>query len=183
MALYASDVKINPTLSGTIGGVGSPGYNASAAIGANYANAKKKMMSDATARGVNPGAATGPNSYFGNQQGTAQGLDTGNLEAALGGGLANTAYNDALSQREYNQNMELARETGALNKPSDLQSALGAIGQLGGTTAQLYGAFGRPGMRKPLTPQIGTTDGTLPDSLSLYPGGGATQYYQNGGRF
>lgn len=148
MALYASDVKINPTLAGSISGSGSPGYNAYNAINSNYGAARKKLIDDATTRGV----SAGPGSYADQRLTTTQGLDTGNLEAALGGGLGNTAYQDTLAQREYGQNTQLANEVGRLNKPDLLQQILSGVGNVGGTAAQIYGAWGKNS--SPRYPQV-----------------------------
>lgn len=166
MALYASGVQINPTLSGAISGQGSPGYNAYNTINKNYAGAQQGLANDAAARGMNPAGSVGPNSYAGNRFATTQGLDTGNLESALGGGLGNTAYQNALAQRDYTQNVGLANEVGALNKPNLLQQVLGGIGNVGGTAAQVYGAWGKNGT--PSTPQPGGGGFNANGPLSLF---------------
>lgn len=140
MSLYSSDVKIDPTLSGTLSGVGTPAYNT---INSNYDAAKKKLMGDASARGMNGAAAVAPGSYAGTRLAATQGLDTGNLETALGQGIGSTAYNNTLQNREYNQNTQLANEIGALNKPDLLQQILSGVGNVGGTAAGIYGAWGK----------------------------------------
>jgi hypothetical protein len=145
MPLYASGVQIPADLSGALSGPGSPGYNAYNKIGQNYAGAQQQFAQDANARGMNGAAATAPNSYAGNQFATKQGLDVGNLESALGGGLGNTAYQNTLQQRDFGQNEALAAQVAALNKPNLLQQVLGGIGNVGGTAAQIYGAWGRNG--------------------------------------
>lgn len=153
MALYASDVKIPPDLSGAISGVGSPGYSAYNTINANYGAAKKRMMGDAATLGMNPDVMTGPNSYGGQRLAATQGLDVGNLESALGGGLGQTGYQNTLQQRDYEQQRQLAEEIGRLNKPDLLQQILGGVGSVGGTAAQIYGAYGRN--RQPNVPNYG----------------------------
>lgn len=172
MALYASGVQIPADLSGALSGQGSPGYNASATIGANYANAKNKLARGASTMGMNGPAATGPNSYGGNQLTMAQSRDTGNLEAALGSGLGTTAYNNQLQQREFGQNEQLAEETAALNKPDMLQQILGGIGSVGGTAAGIYGAFGKNASPPPSYGPGGPTGG----NLSLLQGYGGSRY-------
>lgn len=162
--LYASDVKIPASLSGAIGGAGGPGYNAYNNISTNYAGAKQSAGADASARGMNPTAATAPSSYAGNRFSTAQGLDTGNLEAALGGGLGNTAYQDTLAQRDYDQSRQLAEETARLNKPDLLQQVLSGIGGVGSAAGQVYGAYG-----KGRTPQPQNPWGGMSRSLPSYP--------------
>ena len=138
--MTASDVKINPTLTGSISPYGTNAYNA---IGSNYAGAKNKLAGEASTLGMNPAAMTGPNSYAGQRLAATQGLDIGNLESALGGGLGNTAYSNAKEMRGYNQDTALANEIGALNKPDLLSEILGGVGNVGGTAAQIYGMYGK----------------------------------------
>lgn len=170
--LYASGVTIPSDLSGALSGVGTPSYNT---IGANYAAAKGKLARGATTMGMNGAAAAGPNSYAGNQLNMAQGRDVGNLESALGGGLGNTAYQNTLQQRDFTQNEDLARQVADLNKPDLLQQILSGVGNVGGTAARIYGAWGKnaPGFNPT---GYGGGSGQLPPSLSLIPGGGYAQY-------
>ena len=175
MALTAQGIGIDPTLKGMLSGQGSPGWNAYNTINSNYGTAKNQFASDASARGMNGPASIGPNSYAGSQFATKQGLDVGNLESALGGGLVNTSYQNTLQQRDFQQNEDLAKRVAALNKPDLLQQILGGVGNVGGTLAGIYGAWG-----KNASPSTGgTTTGSLPPSLSLIPGGGASGYYNN----
>jgi hypothetical protein len=143
MALYASGVAIPQSLSATLGGANGAGTNAYNKINQNYGTAKSQFASDAQARGMNGTAAVSPNSYGGSQFSTKQGLDVGNLESALGGGLGDTAYQDTLAQRDFGQQQQLAEETAALNKPDLLQQILGGVGAVGGTAANIYGAYGK----------------------------------------
>lgn len=177
MALYASGVQIPTDLSGIISGPGSPGYNAYNTIGSNYAAAKNKLMGDAAARGMNPAGVVSPDSYGGQRMAAVQGLDVGNLESALGGGLGNTAYQNTLAQRDFGQQSQLAQEIARLNKPDLLQQILGGIGSVGGTAAQIYGAWGKNAGSRNGAMNYGGGSGVLPPNLSLYPGGGASQYY------
>lgn len=148
--LYAGNVNIDPTLSGALSGSNGPGAVAYNKIKKNYSNASDQFGADASVRGMNAKAATGPGSYAGSQFGIKQGLDVGNLEAALGGGLGETAYKDTLAKRDFGQQEQIANETAALNKPDLLQQILGGVGAVGGTAAGIYGAFGRN--RKPVDP-------------------------------
>lgn len=145
--LYATDVKIPPDLGASLKGIGTNAYNS---IGSNYDAARKKLSDEASARGMKGSAITAPGSYSGQRFGASQGLDVGNLESALGGGLANTGYQDTLAQRDYEQNRQLAEEAGSLNKPDLLQQILGGIGSVGGTVGGIYGAFGK-NKSKPIT--------------------------------
>lgn len=175
MALYASGVTIPADLSGSIAGVGSPGYNASNNIASNYVAAKKRFGGDASVRGMNAGAATGAGSYTGGRLATTQGLDTGNLESALGGGVGSTAYQDALSQRDFQQQSQLANQIGSLNGMNTLEQVLGGVGAVGGTAAKIYGAYGsnRPSSSSP-NPDYATMPGS--GDLSLWGEGGYDPY-------
>jgi hypothetical protein len=142
MALYASGIGIPQDLSSAISGPGGTAYNK---IKQNYGQAQGQFASDALARGQKAGVATGPNSYAGQQFPIKQNLDIGNLESALGGGLGNTAYSNALQEREFGQNQQLAEQAAALNKPDLLQQILQGIGGVGKTAATYYGMKGRGG--------------------------------------
>lgn len=139
MALLPSNVTIPKDLSGAMGSIGTDAYSN---IGSNYADAKKKLMQDGQVRGQRGASVAGPNSYAGDRLSTAQGLDIGDLQSVLGGGLGSTAYKDVLSQRDYNQKIQLANEAAALNKPSTLEQIMRGIGSIGGPIAKYYGARG-----------------------------------------
>ena len=175
MSLYASGVNIDPTLAGSLSGQGSPGYNAYNKIKQNYAGAQGQFGADASARGMNAGAATSPNSYYGTQSTAKQGLDVGNLESALGGGVGNTAYQNALQQRDFQQQSALANQVGSLAGMSTLEQALGGLGAVGGTAAKVYGAYGSRG-----TPSTTAdpTYATMPGNgdMSLWGGGSYNPY-------
>jgi hypothetical protein len=175
MALYASGVTIDPTLSGTLSGPGSPGYNAYNKIKQNYAGAQGQFGADASARGMNAGAATGPGSYAGSRFGTQQGLDVGNLESALGGGLGDTAYNNALKQREFEQNAKLAQQAADLNKPDTLEEALMATHAFGNLLSAYKGYnYGGGGATSG-----GQTTGSMPAASSYIQGGSPSGYFSN----
>lgn len=171
--LMASDVQIPTSLSSQLGGIGTNAYNT---IGASYNTAKKQIGQGASAFGGNTTKATGPASYAGQQFGTQQGLATGNLEAALGSGLGNTSYQNQLQQRDFGQNEQLAEQAAALNKPDMLSQILSGLGGVGKTVGAYYGATKGAGGGGG-SGGVGSTTGSLPPNLSLYPGGGAAQYY------
>jgi hypothetical protein len=170
--MQASGVGVPSDLSGAISGAGTNAYNA---IGAGYNNARQKMVSDARARGLPPGAG-GPNSYGGNQASTYQNLDTGNLAAALGGGLGNTAYQNSLQSRQFQQNEDLAQQVAALNRPDLLQQILGGLAGVGKTAATYYGMGGFGGRGGGSGMRYAGGGGSMPPNLSLIPGGGYAQY-------
>lgn len=147
--ITAQNTTISPDLAKTLGTVGT---SAAGAIGANYAGAKSKLASDAAARGMSATKAVAPNSYAGSRLATTQGLDQGNLESALGGQLASTAYQDKLQQRDYGQQLSLAQQIADLNRPSTLQQIFQGIGAAGKTGAAYAGAAGGRGGSRSATP-------------------------------
>lgn len=149
--ISANNTTISPTLSGAISGVGSPGYNASSRIGANYDIARQNL-----------GRKAAPGSYADQRLTTQQGLDTGNLESTIGGSLGSTAYSNALQNRDYGQNLGLAQQIGDLNKPSQLQQIFQGVGSVAKPLAAYYGMRGRA----PQTVNGGDISGD--PSLSLY---------------
>lgn len=167
MALYASDVKIPGTLSGTLSGVGNNAYKQ---IGTNYDTARSRLKTEAGARGMSGTQVAGPGSYADERFTTGQNQDIGNLESALGGGMGDTAYKNTLGEREYNQDTQLANEIGSLNKPDLLQQILSGVGDVGETSAQIYGAWGK---NRSASPYSG---GPSQGPLSLMQGFGGSRY-------
>lgn len=154
MALVASGVGISPDLSGALSSFGgNPQYNQ---INANYAQAKKQAENTNAVNGLPP---PGPNSYSTQRLNTQQGLDTGNLEASIGAGLGNTAYQNQLAQRDYGQQEAIANQVGAAAAPATLQeifSGIGAgtkaVGQVAPAVSSLYSSYGNT------DPNVGNPD-------------------------
>lgn len=142
MPLTAQNINIDPALAMSLRGGGASAYNK---IKQGYGQAQGAFGADAAARGMSAGAATGGGSYYGTQAPISQGLAVGGLQNALGGGLANTSYSNALQQREFDQNADLARQAGALNKPDTLQEILAGLGGVGGAVGSYYGMKGKMG--------------------------------------
>lgn len=166
MALFASGIGIDPTLAASLGGANGIAPNASNAINANYAAAKQKIGKGASTMGMNGAAATGPNSYAGNQLTVGQGVAQDKLAASLGSGLGSTAYQNALQQRDYGQQEQLATQVGNLNSLSALQQTMAGIGSVGGAAMNAYNAYGK--FNKPST--------TNPYSSDLDDESGDTAY-------
>lgn len=144
--ITAKNTTISPALAATMGSIGTTAYKN---IGSNYAGAKTKLANDATARGMSGSKATAPNSYAGQRLATTQGLDTGNLESALGGQIGSTAYQDTLQNRDYQQQSSLAQQIADLNRPSKLQQIFQGIGAVGKPVATYAGMAGRSGSGSP----------------------------------
>lgn len=134
MTMFAGGVALPPDLKQALSGVGAGGTS-----GINDIYAKQKQRMDQEAATKVPGNV---NSYGPQRMATQQGLDQGNLEAALGGTLGDTGYNNALQEREFGQNEALARQIGSLNKPDLLQQILSGIGNVGSPIATYYGLKG-----------------------------------------
>ncbi len=158
--ITATNTAIPKDLAGTFSAVGA---GALGGIGANYNNLAQRQQQESGARMQPP---TG-NSYGPQRFAVQQGLDTGNLESALGGQLGSTAYNDALSNRDYQQSASTADEIARLNRPSALQEIFKGIGAVGGPVATYAGAGGFGGSGGGNIPNA---NGSLPPRLSLYNG-------------
>lgn len=128
----ASDINLNPSLTKTLGTIGT---GAQGKISDIYGRMRTQMASDARPKSVGPG------SYADQRFTTGQGISNKNLGAGLENVLGNEGYESWKNQRDFNQNMALANYTGALNKPSLLEQALGGLSggaQLGGQGYGLY---------------------------------------------
>jgi hypothetical protein len=131
-ATQASGVGLNPTLTDVLGGIGSTQQGN---IGSTYNN----LRTQAKGNGATP-AGIAPGSYADQRFTTGQNLANQNLKAGLGGVLGNEGYQSWKNQRDFNQNMALAKYTGALNKPSLLEQALGGLSggaQVGGMVSAM----------------------------------------------
>ena len=127
MSLVASGVGLPPDLAATLSTIGT---GASGQIGANYKTASQQQANDAAIRGLPPPNA---GSYGTQRLGQTQALDQGNLNATLGAGLGNTAYNNTLQQRDFGQSEQIANEIGNALRPNTLEQIMAGIG--GGTKA------------------------------------------------
>lgn len=152
--IFAGDVKIDPTLRANLGGNNSLGSTAKTNINKTYADAQAQLDADARARGVKPG------SYATSRLGSALGLSQQGLQTGLEGALGDAAYTNFKADRGYNENMALAQQIGALNKPKTLEEVLGALGLAGKVGGAAYGAYTS-------TPRPGQSYGS--NSLTLGP--------------
>lgn len=146
MAITADQIGINPSLTSALGAIGTP-YQGS--ISDVYAKKKSQLMADAR-----PGAATmfAPGSYASDRMSTGENLSQGNLKSGLEQVLGNTSYGDWKSQRDYEQNMQLAKLTAELNKPDTLSQVLGALAGGARVAGQVYGATRGMGGGTPYMP-------------------------------
>lgn len=156
MAIFAGDIKVDPTLRASLGGNFSLGTAAQKGIGDTFAKRRVQLDADARARGVRPGG-----SYAGDRLGSALGLSQQGLKTGLEGILGSTAYEDYGNERGYNENVALANQIGALNKPNTLEEVLGALGLAGRVGGAVYGAYNS-------VPRAGQSYGKLPNNLSMF---------------
>lgn len=138
--LMAGDVKINKDLSNALGGIGDQQQKSVSDI---YAKKRSQLMADAR---PNAGVLA-PGSYASDRLNTGEGQSMANLRGSLESVLGNTAYADKKSEREYQQNYELAKRIGDLMSPSVYEQVLSGLGggaQAGGQFYGLYNALNRP---------------------------------------
>lgn len=160
--LLASDVKLPSNLTTVLGQQGQGAQNS---LNDVYSRIKSQFGADQKARGVRSGD---PNDYFSSRIGTGQNMSNLGLRGGLESVLGDTGYKDTLSERDYQQNYELAKRIGDLMSPSILEQVLGGLGggaQAGGQFYGLYDKFQKQQM-KPYTP-------TSPVDTSRYLGGGS----------
>lgn len=136
----ASGINLNPTLADTFGQIGTKQQGN---IGNVYGNMRTQLAGNKSGSGV---TGIAPGSYADQRLTTGQSLADQNLSAGLGSVLGNEGYQSWKNKRDFNQNMALAKYTGALNKPSLLEQALSGLS--GG--AQIAGmvSAGKTGNKK-----------------------------------
>ena len=169
MSLVASGVGLPPDLAQTLSTIGTA---ASGQIGANYKQAGQQQANDAAIRGLPPPNA---GSYGTQRLGQTQALDQGNLNATLGAGLGNTAYNNTLQQRDFGQSEQIADEIGNALRPNTLEQIMAGIG--GGTKAA--------GQITPFLGMLGGSGGMPPggSGVASSTGVGASGYDPNYGYY
>lgn len=103
-----------------------------------YAQKKKRLVSQEAHSGR---LMSGVSDYPLADLSAAQAGDEGDVYANLAGALGQIPAEDQLNQDDYNHNLQLADLIGKLNRPSELQQALGALKGIGGI-AGTAAAFG-----------------------------------------
>lgn len=137
MALFAGGIKTDPGLSASLGAIGNKQGNT---IGNVYSRIRNRAATEATAPTMRPSP------YLADRLGTAEDFSQKGLSGALEGVLGDTSYKDSLAERDYQQNIGLAKRIGDLNKPSLMQEILGGLSggaKAGGGFASLYQALGQ----------------------------------------
>lgn len=145
--LFAGDIKADPVLQANLGTIGKGPQNS---IQNLYAKLKQGFQQDSAAR------KTGPSDYFNSRVATSENFANQGLQDTLGGVLGGATYKDTLAGNDALANEALAREIGALNKPSTLEEILAGLGGASKTGVSLYQMLGKS------KPRSGST-GSLPD--------------------
>lgn len=104
-------------------------------INQDYAKRKRQNVSQQAATGR---LGSGVANYQAGDLASSQLGDLGGVQSNLANALAGIPTQDYLGTQEFNRSSQLARLIAELNKPSDLQTAfgaLGAAGKVGGTIA------------------------------------------------
>jgi hypothetical protein len=117
--------------------LGNQAQNQVSGVRDQYAQARKRQVSKLAANGqLMGGTADYPLADLANKGASAESDIYSNLASTL----ASVPAEDYLSQKGYNQNLDLASLIGRLSKPSSLQEALGLL-STGGRTAATVAAF------------------------------------------
>jgi hypothetical protein len=132
--MMPSDVKIPSDLSNVLGaiqGTVRPG------ISDAYGKRRSQLMQDARPNSK----VFGNNAYASSRLNAGERMSNLGLEDALGRILSESSLGDSRAERDYGQNMELARMTGDLMRPSDLDTVLGVAGSGANLAGNIYGMY------------------------------------------
>lgn len=99
-----------------------------------YTQNRKRLVASQAAGGQ---LGSGVQNYAQTDLATGEANNESGIYSDLANALAGIPAEDTLNQQQYNQNLQLAQLIGSLNKPSQLQEALGA----GGAAASVVGKF------------------------------------------
>lgn len=163
----AADIRIDPSLQATLG---QTGKSVKGSLQDVFGKVRSQYNADASGRGVK---AAAPGSYFDTRMGTAQDFANAGVDNSLASVLGNTATKQAISDRDYGQNYDLAKYVGSLNRPSSLEEALSGLGAGARAGGQIYGLSSSG--KSPKAVRDPNTD----PSLSLFdPGSSGYARYQ-----
>lgn len=123
MALLASDIKLPDDLSKALAPISGSARSSYESELARMA-ARRKSGQQASGRDV----GIDRTGLIGHDIATNSALGYQSLDNALNSVLGNTGYEDYKIQSEYDQNEDLARQIGALNRPSTLEQVLSGLG-------------------------------------------------------
>lgn len=139
----------------------------------NLSNALGRIKGQAATSSIASGRPVGQ--YQGEAIGRANTLASRGINDALGGTLGGASLKDKQNQIEFENNMALANEIGALNAPNLLQQVLGGVGGAANTGLKFKGlsdALGKNG-------STGSSYQETSPSLNYYnPGSSGYSRYQ-----
>lgn len=161
--LYAGDVKLPTDLGPAYSGVAG---TAEGRIASRYKQLGDRQTLEGAVRGMTPGS----NSYGPQRFATQKGLDTGSLEAALGGQLGQAGYTNTKNIRDYNQQRQIASLIGNAMRPDIAQQIMGGLSGGANAVGQYAALFNSLGGKTPDSYSPYTSP------LSLNPGFGASRY-------
>lgn len=90
-----------------------------------YTQNRKRLIAGQAAGGQ---LGSGVQNYGQTDLATGEANNESDIYSGLADSLAGIPAEDQLNQEQYNQNLQLAQLIGSLNKPSQLQEALGTVG-------------------------------------------------------
>jgi len=156
----ANTINLDPNLSAALGAINK---EQSGNIGNVYGGMRTQFSQDAVPHKAQPGG------YADRRLTATEALSNQNLMGSLGAVSGDQAYTDYKAQRDFENNMALAKLTGELNKPSTLEQVLGGLSggaQMGGQGYALYQSMNK-------APEKKKTNGVLPsyqqNNSSGYP--------------
>lgn len=135
----ADQVLLSDPLKAPLGQISQKGQG-------SLADALGKVSAQASTSQIASGRPRGQ--YIGQALGRANTMASRGIEDSVAGALGGASLKDYQNQKEFEQNMALANEIGALNSPSLIQQILGganSAAQGAGEFKGLYDALGRKG--------------------------------------
>lgn len=112
--------------------LGAQADTSSNTIRNQYAKQRQKLVSQQAAGGR---LRSGVANYNLGDLDAGELSDLGDVQSNLAGSLGGIPAESVLDENEFQRSYELSKLIGKLNKPSPLQEALGAVGQVGNIAA------------------------------------------------
>lgn len=128
----AADIKLADPLKAPLGSINTKGQG-------SLQSALGRIQTNATASNKASGRPTGQ--YQGQVTGQANTAASQGIENSLAGVLGNASLKDAKNEQEYQENLKLAKEIGAINAPSLIQEIFSSIGKGANTAGEFKGLY------------------------------------------
>jgi hypothetical protein len=149
MAILPSDISLPKDLTSILGQIGTPQQ---AKITDIYGRMRKQASADTN---LPAWMRVRPGGYTDTTLSKGENISQAGLKSGLEGVLGETGYGDWKAERDYQQNMALAKRIGDLMAPSLLEQVLGGLGGGAQAGGQMYGLF--KGFSKPSSTQYAET--------------------------